>query len=347
MVTGEGRAGGVSLNPIRIVGTGSAVPDRVVTNADLEAEFSLEAGWISERTGIAERRWASCDAATSHLVVQACRKALQAAAVGENEVDLLICATSTPDHPVPGAAVMVHGGLGMRTDAGAFDLDAACAGWIHALHIGSSLLATAPGWRHVLVAGGDCWSLQTDPADRATRVIFGDGAGAVLLGRRPIENASGLPASGALAFWASTDSAALKSLWVPGGGVAETLTKDALEDGRQWLHMDGRAVRDFAVPGLAESVERCCAEAGYAPADIDLLVPHQSNGRIIEAAGKLLGIAPEKVAISLDRFGNTGAGSVPLTLDAIARAGRINEGDLICFAGYGAGLSRAAMLMRW
>lgn len=353
--------------PIAIAATGSAVPERVVTNAELETTLATTDAWIVEHTGIRERRWVSDEEATSDLAARACRAALDAAGSDVDEVDLVIVATATPDWPQPATASAVHGLLGMRPDAGAMDVNAACSGFVHALHGGASMLAGCEAWTTVLVAGADCGSRMTDPTDRTTRIFFGDAAGAVVL-RRELELADVAAAAaaelgidlpelsdidggveddrtpGLRSFVATTHPAGRDAIIVPAGGSREPV---ATNPGRRYFQMDGPAVREFAVGAIVGGVADACRDAGCTPDELALVVPHQSNRRILEAAIDALDLPESRLATTVERFGNTQAASIPLTLDVAVRAGRLLAGDLVCLVGYGGGLSSAACVVRW
>lgn len=333
------------LRDIGIVSTGGYVPERVVTNAELAEHLDTSDEWISSRTGIRERRFAAPGQATSDLAVQACRQALERSNTQASDVDLVICATSSPDWVQPATAAAVHGGLGMRRDTGAMDINVVCSGFVHALHTGAALLASEPLWRHVLVVGAECYSRLTDPTDRTTRVFFGDGAGAVLLGRELMGADGG--ASSFLATHYGTDFAKHEAIIVPAGGTREPATPTALAQRRNYFTMDGPAVKDFAVEHLAEAVEHVCSRAGVTPQELALVVPHQSNKRILEGSLERLFLPEAVMHFTIERYGNTAGASIPLTLDDAVQAGRLKAGDLVCLVGYGGGLSWAALLLRW
>lgn len=364
--------------PIRVAGTGSYVPERIVTNDELVASgLDTTSEWIEQHTGIRERRFAAEGEATSDLAVHAARAAMEAADCWPDDIELVIVATSTPDWPQPATASAVHHALELSPEAGAMDLNAVCSSFVYALHTGAAMLAACDAWTNVLVIGADCYSRITDPADRATRIFFGDGAGAVVL-RKELELAdvamfaaheAGVdpgpgfddvdggvaedetPGIRAVAY--SVDHAQKDAIIVPAGGSREPLRLVPGAAGapqlspRRWFSMDGPAVKAFAVPAMVAAVESACRDAGVAPADLALLVPHQSNRRMLEAAIDGLGLPEGRLATTVETLGNTAAASIPITLDRAARDGRISGGDLVALVGYGGGLASAACVLRW
>jgi 3-oxoacyl-[acyl-carrier-protein] synthase-3 len=302
---------------MRFIGLGTAVPDGVLTNADLEACLDTSDAWIVERTGVRERRVAGPDDTTASLAVAAAANALKAAQLVPDDVDMLVLATTTPDQPLPATSALVHAGLGLR--CGAFDVSAACAGFVYALVVASSL----PGNR--LVVGSETLTRITDPDDRGTRPLFGDGAGAVVLAE---------DGNGALLGWdIGCDSSAVHLLEIP--------------PGERWIQMEGREVFRRAVRAVVESATTAMAKAGVVADDISVFVPHQANVRIIDAAASRLGIPMEKAIVNIDRYGNTSAASVPIALAEAVDAGRIDNGDLVLLSGFGAGMTWASAVIRW
>jgi 3-oxoacyl-[acyl-carrier-protein] synthase III len=338
-----------SLTGVQILATGSFVPPQVVTNADL-AEFGYDADWIVQRTGILARRRAADDVAASDLGYEAAVRCLDAAraegllrgasgslAEAAADVDCVIVATMTPDSPSPSTACRVQGRLGIR--AAAFDVGAACAGFMYALVTGMQFVK-AGGARRVLVIGSDVMSRAVNPVDMKTFPLFGDGAGAVLLG-------AGSGEQGFLSYTLGADGQGADMLHIPGGGSREPLTAESIAAGRQYMQMEGRAVFKWAVNLLADSVARSLSVAGLSASDLSLVVLHQANKRILDAAGEALGLPPERIAVNLDQYGNTSAGSIPLVLDEAQRAGRIRRGDHILISGFGAGLAWGTGVLRW
>lgn len=338
-----------SLTGVQILATGSFVPPQVVTNADL-AEFGYDADWIVQRTGILARRRAADGVAASDLGYEAAVRCFDAAqaegllrgaggslAEAAADVDCVIVATMTPDSPAPSTACRVQGRLGIR--AAAFDVGAACAGFMYALVTGMQFVKTG-GARRVLVIGSDVMSRAVNPSDMKTFPLFGDGAGAVLLG-------AGSGEQGFLAYSLGADGQGADMLHIPGGGSREPLTAESIAAGRQYMQMEGRAVFKWAVNLLADSVARSLAAAGLSASDLALVVLHQANKRILDAAGEALGLPPERIAVNLDQYGNTSAGSIPLVLDEAQRAGRIRRGDHVLISGFGAGLAWGTGVLRW
>ncbi|MCW2955575.1 MAG: 3-oxoacyl-ACP synthase [Thermoleophilia bacterium] len=345
--------------PISIAGTGSYVPERVVANAELvESGLDTTAAWIVERTGIIERRWAADDQQTSDLAIEAARRAMLAAEVHPDEIDLVVLATSTPNWPQPSTASAVHHGLGLRPDAGAIDVNAVCSGFVYALHAGASMLAGGETWTNALVIGAEVCSRVTDPADRTTRIFFGDGAGAVVL-RKELEVADVVAMAAAdagldpgSAFAEGLDGGTLDEDTAGLRSVAYTVDhsgRDALivREPGGYFEMDGPAAKAFAVPALVDGVRAACRDALLDVDELTLLVPHQSNLRMLEEAIDTLGLPEGRLATTIRDFGNTAAASIPITLDVAVRAGRVRPGDLICLAGYGGGLQTATCVLRW
>ena len=344
--------------PIRIAGTGSFVPERVVTNAELVADgLETTDEWIVERTGIRERRWADADTTTAQLATHAARLALEAADCFPDDVDLLVLATSSPDWQQPATATAVHAQLGLRGDAGVFDINAVCSGFVYGLQVGAAMLAAGEAWTTVLVVGAEHYSRITDPADRTTRIYFGDGAGAVVL-RKELEVADLAAMAAAEAgveigsdLFDGLDGGALDDETAGIRSIALSVDhagKDALLTPHgEYFQMDGPAVREYAVPAMVDAVRRACRDAGIEPADLALVVPHQSNRRMLEAAIDQLGLPEGRLATSVERYGNTAAASIPITLDEAVQDARVSDGDLICLVGYGGGLQSAACVLRW
>lgn len=325
---------------ITFAGTGAYLPERVVTNEELASRLDTSDVWILERTGIAERRIASPEQSTSDLGIAAAEQALEASGLEADGVDLLICATSSPDWIQPATAAAIHRGLGM-TRAGAMDVNVVCSGFVYALHAGAAMLAAEPHWQHVLVVGAECYSRIVNQDDRRTAVLFGDGAGALVLRRQ--EGAAGA----ILHSQIGNDSTQLDALIVPAGGAREPATEEALSLGRTYFAMDGPAVRQYAQAQMPSAVRAVCDEAGISPRQLDLIVPHQSNRRIMEACIEELEMTEQQVHFTVERYGNTAAASIPITLDDAARSGRLQGGELVCLVGYGGGLSWGSMLVRW
>lgn len=325
-----------TLDSVRVLATGGFVPDNVVRNEDL-AKLGYDADWILQRTGIRERRHAPTDMATSDMAARAARQCIEQIDANTDEIDLLIVATMTPDAPIPSTACMVQEQLGIT--APAYDINAACAGFMYALvtgmqfvHSGTSQLA--------LVVGADTNSRIVDPSNRKTFPLFGDGAGAVLLGNRVDETA-------ATTYTLGADGTGRRLLEIRAGGSRLPITAELVGTDEQFLQMDGRSVFKWAVRMLSETIRDVVSHAGITTADLDLVVLHQANRRIIDAAAEDLGIPPERVEINVDRYGNTSAASIPLGLNDAARAGRLKEGDRVLLCGFGAGLTWGTAILEW
>lgn len=326
------------LRGVKIAGLGMYAPERVLTNQELQQMVDTSDEWIVTRTGIKERRLAEPGQATSDLAVPAARQALQQAGVRPEELDLIIVATNTPDTLFPATACLVQDRLG-AAGAGAFDLLAGCTGFIYALSCGAQFVQTGM-CRHVLVVGAETLSRIINWQDRNTCVLFGDGAGAALLA--PAE-----PGRGILASTLAADGSGGHLLSLPAGGSRQPASPATVEAGLHYVHMNGREVFKFAVKAMEDSALEALQRAGLQREDLDFLVPHQANIRIIEAAAKRLGLGMEKVLVNVDRYGNTSTASVPIALYEAVAAGRIRPGDHVVLVGFGAGLTWAACALRW
>lgn len=303
---------------VRFLSSGISVPDKVVTNDDLSARLDTSDAWISERTGIRERR---IGGVTSQMAIEAGQQALERAGLSGSDIDLLVLATTTSDAEVPATSATVQAALGTR--GGAFDLNAACSGFVYALITAAGLIATGAG--RALVIGADALSMITDWDDRSLAVLVGDGAGAVVL--EPVEG------HGDLLSWNLGADGTLRSLLKCDRGG--------------YLTMDGKELFRRAVRIVVESAERALAEAGVSAEDIAVVVPHQANLRIIQAVCQRLGIEEERAAVVIDRYGNTSSGSVPLALDDAVQSGRVRPGDLLLITGFGGGMTWASAVVRW
>jgi 3-oxoacyl-[acyl-carrier-protein] synthase-3 len=317
--------------PVSITGLGCHVPERVVTNDELSQYVDTSDEWIRERTGIRERRIAAESEALSDLALPAARTALERAGVEAADVDLLIVATVTPDMAFPSTAAILADVLGAR-DAAAYDLSAGCTGFMYAVAQAYGMLAAGLATR-ALVVGGDVLSRILDWSDRSTLVLFGDGAGAVVLER------SAQP--GFLGFELGADGAGGRSLWLPGSGSR------TFEDPERHVKMNGREVFKFATRVLVQSAEAVLERCGVGIEEVDVYVPHQANVRIIDHATKKLGVPSERVVVNVDRYGNTSSGSIPLALADAEADGRLRPGSLVLMTGMGAGLTWGSALMRW
>ena len=324
------------LMGVKVVGIGSKVPDNVVRNEDL-AVLGYDAEWIVQRTGILERRHADPSTATSDLAVDAARRCIDDAGVDPREIDLLLLGTYTPDLLLPATANLVQDRLGLR--APAMDVSAACASFIYAMITGMQYVATGCS-RLVLVIGADCNSRVVNPADERTFPLFGDAAGAVLL-------EAGDPNQGLLSFAVGSDGSGADLLYRPMGGTRMPFSQEAELNSQQFLRMEGRSIFKWVVRMLRATISETLEAADMTLDDVDLVIFHQANMRIIDAAAKDMDIDPKRVFNNLQRYGNTSAASIPLAMDEAFRAGRIHRGDHVLFSGFGAGLAWGTVLMKW
>ncbi len=326
---------GVSVG---ILGTGKYVPERRLTNAELERMVETNDEWIVTRTGIRERRIAAPEQATSDLAYEASIKALAAAGITAEELDLIIVATITPDMFFPSTACLLQEKLGAKK-AAAFDLSAACSGFIYGLANATGFISMGM-YKHVLVVGAECLSRITDYEDRNTCILFGDGAGAVVLGPVPGER-------GFKSFKLGADGGGGELLRIRGGGSRNPSSRESIAERSHFIEMNGRDVFKFAVRVMGSAAEEALAEAGYAKSDIDLLIPHQANIRIIQSALERLDLSEDKAMINLDRYGNVSAASIPLALAEAVEEGRVKEGDTLVLVGFGGGLTWGAAVLNW
>ncbi len=321
---------------IAILGTGSNAPARVLTNDELSRQVDTSDEWIFTRTGIRERRIAGPDESVAALAAAAGRFALADAGLEPGQIDLLIVATCTPDLPMPSTACLVQTELGLRERAACVDLNAACTGFVYALDHAWALLASGR-YRHALVIGAEKNSTLIDWADRGTCVLFGDGAGAVVLGPARPGTTSGI-----LDAQLGAIPGTAELLLVPGGG-----SSPLAPESRRHIAMKGKEVFKFAVRGMEEVTRDLLARNGLSGADLSLVVPHQANLRIIHALAQYLELPYERIFVNVDRYGNTSAASIPLALDEARRAGRLKTGDLMLLVAFGAGLTYGGALVRW
>jgi 3-oxoacyl-[acyl-carrier-protein] synthase-3 len=323
-----------------IVGWGYEVPEKVITNHDLEQIVETSDEWIRSRTGIEERHVAADPKeTTASLAVVAARRALEVADVPPSKIDLIICATTSPEYTFPATACLVQNALG-ATNAGAFDLSAACSGFVYGLSMARGHIIAGDA-EYVLVIGAETLSRIVDWTDRETCVLFGDGAGAVLVA------ASEVP-GGILATELGSDGSGGDALILPGGGSALPTSLETVSSGQHYIKMDGKAVFRFATRVMAMATRRVLERAGYTPADVDLVVPHQANLRIIQnSVLNQLKIPEEKVFVNLQKYGNTSTASIPIALCEAIEAGRLKPGYKVVFVGFGAGLTWAACAIDW
>ncbi len=322
----------------RIVGWGRAVPSRVVTNHDLAKMVDTSDEWIRARTGIVERRMVGPTDTASSLGTRAALSALESANVDPADVDLVIVATISPDYVMPATASLIQHAIG-ASRAGAFDMNAGCAGFVYALSVGTSLIASG-AQQTVVVVGAEAITREIDFTDRSTCVLFGDGAGALVL------QASSEPA-GVLSSALGSDGSGADALIVPAGGSCLPASVETVEARKHFLKMKGNEVYRFAVSAMTQASRDAMAGAGLGPTDIDLFVPHQANLRIIQSAARNLKLPPEKVFVNVDRYGNTSAASIPIALSEAVDQDRLHQGDRVVVVGFGAGLSWAASVVQW
>jgi 3-oxoacyl-[acyl-carrier-protein] synthase-3 len=314
------------------------VPERILTNADLEKMVETSDEWITTRTGIKERRIAAADEFTSDLATKAALRAMEMAGVTAAQIDLIIVASITPDMPFPNTACLVQQKIGARRIP-AFDIEAACSGFLYALEIGQSFI-TGRTFETVLVIGAEKLSSITNWKDRNTCVLFGDGAGAAVLQNRPLSH-------GLLTTVLGADGSKAELLSMPGGGSRRPASEQTLQDGLHFLRMDGKETFKNAVQAMCGAAKEVLARCEIDITKIKCVIPHQANRRIIDAVGERLGATPAQLFVNLHKYGNTSAASVAIALDEAVRSGRILRGDLILIVGFGAGLTWGAAIIEW
>ncbi len=320
-----------------VLGSGHAVPPRILTNAELEQMVDTSEEWIIERCGIRQRHIAAPGSALSDLATQAAQQALSAAEVAAADIDMIIVATVTGDMKFPAMACLIQEKL-QADNAAAFDVSAACSGFLYSLHLADSLMRTS-GYRHILVIAAEMLSSMVNWQDRNTCVLFGDGAGAVVLGRSDGSN-------GLLSTYVKSDGRHHKLLFNPGGSQHPP-SHETIDNQLATINMAGREVFRHAVVSMTDALNAALEQAGLTSADIDLLIPHQANIRIIEGIGKRCKIPADKVYVNVDRYGNTSAASVPIALNEAWRGGRISSGDIVALVTFGAGLTWSACIIRF
>jgi len=323
---------------VRITGWGSYAPSRVLTNADLERMVDTSDEWIRTRTGIRERRVAAAHETTASMAAVAGRRAIAVAGLEPDEIDLLLVATLTPDYWMPSTAALVKEAIG-NTRAAAMDVMAACSGFVYGYATARAYIASGMA-KHVLVMGAETLTRFLDYTDRDTCILFGDGAGAVVL------SASDTP-GGMLSVELTTEPAGAYNIWLPSGGSMSPSSAETVARGEHYIRMQGRETYRFATRTLASTALAAVAKAGLQPADIDLVIPHQANIRIIEAVAKAMHLPMDRMFVNLDRYGNTSAASVPIALAEAVDSGRVRIGDRIVIVAFGAGLTSGAVVLEW
>ena len=327
--------------PVRakISALGTYVPPRLLTNEDLEKMVETSHDWIVDRTGIRERHIVDDGVATSDLAVEAAKRALEQRGITANDLEAILVATVTPDMFFPSTACLVQHKIGAKNVWG-FDLSAACSAFVYAMQAGAQFVSTG-AHKKVMVIGADVMSSIIDYTDRATCVIFGDGAGAVIL--EPAEDDS----VGLIDFMHEIDGSGGCALYMPGGGSLHPSTHETVDKKMHYVHQDGQAVFKYAVRKQTELCEKLLQRNGLKASDIKAFIPHQANKRIISASAERLGLAPESVIVNIDRYGNTTAATIPLAMDTARHEGKLKKGDLVMLASVGAGFTTGAALLRW
>jgi 3-oxoacyl-(acyl-carrier-protein) synthase III len=324
---------------VGVLGTGSYVPNRILRNDELAVMVDKTANWIEERTGVLERRVASPEEATSDLAVAAARQALNASGVSASDIGLIVVGTSTPDQPIPSTACTVQAKLGIRRTV-AMDIEAVCSGFVYALGIARAMLATEEHLRYALVIGADIYSRILDYRDPKTAVLFGDGAGAVVLGRTDLPD-------GIRHMRLNADGGRADLVRIPAGGSARPASAGTVTEGLHYFQMQGREVRAFVHEMFAEMMADALDRSRLHVSEIDLVVPHQANMRLLEECAKENSLLPEQLFLCGARYGNTGAASVPLALDRAVRGNCIRGGDHVLLVALGGGMTWGWVLMRW
>ncbi len=327
--------------PVRakISSIGTYTPPRLLTNADLEKMVETTDEWITTRVGIRERHIVEPGQATSHMAVEAARRCLAARSVDPSEIEAIIVGTVTPDMFFPSTACLVQDRLGAK-GAWGFDLSAACSGFVYSLQVGCKLVESG-AHKKVLVIGADTMSSIIDYTDRSTCVLFGDGAGAVLI--EPAEEGE----LGMIDFHHEVDGSGGCSLYMPGGGSLHPSSHKTIDEKLHYVHQDGQAVYKFAVRKMVEASEAVLARAGIAASDLACFIPHQANRRIIDSSAERLGLREDQVIVNIERFGNTTAATIPLAINTALEEGKLKKGDLFVIASVGAGFTVGAALLRW
>ena len=323
---------------VGILGVGFYVPEKVLTNQDLESMVDTSDMWIRERTGIRERHIAAPGEATSDMATKAAQRAMEDAGVTPEELDLVVVATVTPDYPCPSAACLVQKNLGAK-NAAAFDLQAGCSGFVYSMIVTAQMLKSG-FYKKVLIVGAEMVSRILNWEDRNTCVLFGDGAGAAVLGE--VEEGYGI-----LGVDMGADGSGGENLMVPAGGSRRPATPETLANKEHTVHMNGQEVFKFAVQVMGRAAKNALQAANMQPGELDLLIPHQANLRIITSAAKRLKLPMDKVWVNIDKYANTSAASIPIALAEAAASGKLTQGMNIMLDGFGAGLTWAAVVMKW
>ena len=327
-----------STSQIGILGLGICLPDRVLSNRDMETMVDTSDEWIMSRTGIRERRILTPEQVPSDIAIPAARRAVEDAGLDPRDIDGVICATYSPDYIMPSMACQIQGALGTRSGI-SFDLNGACTGFVYALQAAQGLILSGVA-RRIIVVGADCNSRLIDYRDRGTCILFGDGAGAVVLGAVDAPR-------GILGNSAGSDGLGARHIISPLGGSARPITAETVDSPDRYLQMNGREVFKFAVRVFNEVFEAAVANSGLKPADVDLLVPHQANVRIIQSAMDKFGFSADRVVINIEKYGNTSSASIPLALQTAREDGRLVPGKVCALVAFGAGLTYAGTILRW
>ena len=322
-----------------IAGLGVCIPSRVVTNHDFAERLETSDQWIVERTGIKERRFAAAHETVSTMAKDATAGALARAGITAKDLCAIIVATASPDRPLPSTACLLQAQLGAE-NAAAFDISAACSGFIYGITIAEGLIATGHG-DHILVVGGEKLTAITDQNDRSTAILFGDGAGVAVVSKGAREG------RGILSTFFKSDGRLADLLTIPGGGTADPISEKVVAERSHYMRMAGREVFKHAVLEMAEACDEAIRRAGVKPEEIDLLVPHQANIRIIDATAKHANVPLEKVMVTVDRYGNTSAASIPMALADAEASGRLKPGMLVLLVAFGAGFTWGSTVVRW
>ena len=321
-----------------ITGIGSYLPSKVLTNYDLEKMVDTSNDWIIQRTGIKERRIVENGVTTSDLATQSSLRAMEDAGVSPKDLDMIITSTITPDHIFPSTSCYIQQKIG-ATRACAFDILAACAGFIYAMSIGQSFINSG-AMKTVLVVGAECLSKITDYTDRATCVLFGDGAGAVIIQRNPVKHEI-------LSSSLAADGSEADVLIMPGGGARNPASLESIQQRMHYIQFKGKEVFKLAVNNITNLILKTTKENGFTLEDIDLIIPHQSNLRIIEATMEKLGLPMEKAFVNIDKYGNTSSASVPIAIDEARKEGRLRKGNIVMLVAFGGGLTWGSSVIRW